>query len=105
MKDKSKPNWIGDDLLSQFVNLLIETKPIYQVMKGQARRVLIKTAEKNGVPWRQTYQELEASGAKGLLEEIADPKVGYPEYYQVPFHAYDRGNLCWEAAFEAYPAT
>ena len=82
MKDKSKPKWTGDDLLSQFVNLLIKTKPIYQVMKGQARRVLIKTAEKNGVPWRQTYQELEASGAKGLLEEIADPKVGYPDYYQ-----------------------
>lgn len=105
MKTKSKPNWAGDDLLSQFVNLLIKTKPIYRVMKGQARRVLIKTAEKKGVPWRETYQELEASGAKELFEEIANPEVQYPEYYQVPFHAYDRGNLCWDAAFEATSAT
>lgn len=105
MKTKSKPNWTGDDLLSQFVNLLIQTKPIYRVMKGQARRVMIKTAEKKGVPWRETYQELEASGAKGLLEEITNPEVEYPDYYQVPFHAYDRGNLCWDAAFEASSAT
>jgi len=30
--------------------------------------------------------------------------VRYPDY-QVPFHAYEQGNLCWEAAFEAESAT
>lgn len=105
MTDKNKPDWAGEDLLARFVNLLIQTKPIYKVMKRQARQVLIKTAEKNGIPWRHNYQELEASGAKALLEEIANPKVAYPDYYQVPFHAYDKGNLCWEAAFEAASAT
>ena len=105
MKTKSKPNWTGDDLLSQFVNLLIQTKPIYQVMKRQARQVMIKTAEKKGVPWRETYRELEASGAKELLEEITNPGVEYPEYYLKPFHAYEKGNLCWDAAFEVVPAT
>lgn len=105
MKTKSKPNWTGNDLLSQFVNLLIKTKPIYGVMKGQARRVMIKTAEKKGVPWRETYQELEASGATGLLEETSNPKVEYPDYYLKPFHAYEKGDLCWDAAFEVVPAT
>ncbi len=105
MTNKLKPNWTGDELLSRFVNLLIQTKPIYQVMKHQARRVMIKTAEKNGVPWRQTYQELEASGAKGLLSDITNPSVGYPDYYRKPFHAYEEGDLCWQAAFEAIPAT
>ncbi|MBC6479557.1 MAG: class I SAM-dependent methyltransferase [Hormoscilla sp. GM7CHS1pb] len=105
MTNKLKPNWTGDELLSRFVNLLIQTKPIYQVMKRQARQVMIKTAEKNGVPWRQTYQELEESGAKGLLEDMTNPNVVYPDYYKMPFHAYEEGNLCWQAAFEASSAT
>ncbi|TVU53487.1 MAG: class I SAM-dependent methyltransferase [Arthrospira sp. PLM2.Bin9] len=103
--DKIKPDWAGGDFLSQFVNLLIQTKPIFSVMKYQARRVLIKTAEKKGIPWRETYQQLEGSDVKALLPEITDTTVVYPDYYQVPFHAYDDGNLCWKAAFEAESAT
>ncbi len=105
MTNKLKPDWAGEDLLSQFVNLLIQFKPAYKVMKRQARQVLIKTAEKNGIPWRQKSQELAASGAKNLLENMTNSQVEYPDYYQVPFHAYDQGNLCWEAAFEAPSAT
>lgn len=105
MNDKIKPDWAGDHLLSRFVNVLIQTKPIYAVMKQQARQVLVKTAEKNGISWRKNYEELEASGIKDGLEQIANPSITYPDYYQVPFHAYDEGNLCWQAAFEAESAT
>lgn len=105
MNQKSKPAWAGDDLLSRFVNVLIQTRPIYAVMKQQARRVLIKTAEKNGIPWRKTYEDLENSGIQHQLEQFTNPAIAYPAYYQVPFHAYDAGNLCWPAAFEAEPAT
>jgi ubiquinone/menaquinone biosynthesis C-methylase UbiE len=103
--DKLKPDWTGDDLLSRVVNLLIQTKPIYRVMQRQARRVLINTAEKNGIPWRKNYQDLENSSVKDLLDSITNPAIAYPDYYQVPFHAYDQGNLCWQAAFEAASAT
>ncbi len=103
--DKLKPDWAGDDLLSRLVNLLIKTKPIYSIMKRQARQVFIRTAEKNGIPWRKNYQELANSDVKELYNAIADPDLVYPDYYQVPFHAYDRGNLCWQAAFEAESAT
>ena len=105
MDKKIKPDWAGEDLLSRFVNLLIQTKPIYNVMKSQARQVLIKTAEKKGISWRQNYQELEVSGAKELLETMTNSLVVYPDYYKVPFHAYEEGNLCWQAAFEASAAT
>lgn len=105
MSLQSKPAWAGDDLLSRCVNLLIQTKPIYQVMKQQARQVLIKTAEKNGVPWRQQFETLMASGIQQQVTHNTNTAVAYPDYYQVPFHAYDRGNLCWEAAFEAESAT
>lgn len=100
-----KPAWAGDDRLSQIVNRLIQTKPLYALMKRQARQVMIKTAENNGIPWRQTCAEYEASDIQKRLPEIENPAVVYPDYYQVPFHAYDAGNLCWQAAFEAESAT
>ena len=103
--DKLKPDWAGDDFLSRCVNLLIQTKPVYGIMKRQARKVLIDTAEKNGIPWRKNYQEWENSEVKDLLDSITNPEISYPDYYQVPFHAYDEGNLCWQAAFEAASAT
>jgi ubiquinone/menaquinone biosynthesis C-methylase UbiE len=105
MNNKNKPDWAGESLLSNFVNLLIQTKPIYGVMKQQARKVLIKTAEKNGVPWRKNYEALQASPAKKMLEAVTNPHVIYPDYYKVPFHAYSEGNLCWDAAFETESAT
>ena len=105
MSNKLKPDWAGEDILSRVVNVLIQTKPIYRVMKHQARQVLIKTAEKKGIPWQKNYQQLEQSTVKDLLKTITDPNIVYPDYYQVPFHAYDQGNLCWQAAFEAASAT
>lgn len=102
---KLKPDWAGDDLLARLVNLLIQIKPIYSVMQDQARRVLINTAEKNGIPWRQNYEEWMESGVKEQLDAVTNPEISYPNYYLVPFHAYDQGNLCWQAAFEAASAT
>ncbi|NET48465.1 MAG: class I SAM-dependent methyltransferase, partial [Merismopedia sp. SIO2A8] len=102
---KQKPDWAGDDFLSRVVNLLIQTKPLYQLMKQQARRVLINTAEKNGIPWRQACRDFEQSEVKALVGELTNPDVVYPNYYTVPFHVYDAGNLCWQAAFEAPSAT
>lgn len=105
MSDKIKPDWAGEGWLSRFVNLLIQTKPIYAVMKRQARQVLIKNAEKNGIPWRRNYQAMETSGAKERLAEMTNERIVYPDYYKMPFHAYSEGNLCWPAAFEAESAT
>ncbi|MDJ0846300.1 class I SAM-dependent methyltransferase [Crocosphaera sp.] len=105
MAAKVKPDWTGNDLLSRFVNLMIQTKPIYRLMTHQARQVIINTAERNGISWQGNCQILEKSPAKSLLAQMTNPDVLYPDYYLVPFHAYDEGNLCWKAAFEAVPAT
>lgn len=37
---------------------------------------------------------------EAALQAVADPSVTYPEYYTQPFHAYEAGNLNWEAALE-----
>ena len=100
-----KPAWAGNNILSKVVNRLIQTKPLYALMKRQARQVIIKTAERNGIPWRQTYAEYAASDIHDLFPQVQNSIVEYPDYYQVPFHAYDAGNLCWQAAFEAESAT
>jgi ubiquinone/menaquinone biosynthesis C-methylase UbiE len=105
MRERNKPAWAGDDLLSRCVNVLIQTKPIYALMRTQARQVLIKTAERNGIPWRETYEMLERSGLEAAMETLTRSSVTYPSYYKVPFHAYPEGNLCWPAAFEAESAT
>ncbi|MGK7890208.1 MAG: class I SAM-dependent methyltransferase [Leptolyngbyaceae cyanobacterium] len=103
--NQPKPNWAGDDWLSRLVNLLIQTKPLYWVMKQQARRVMIKTAEKHGIPWRQSCRELEQADPQKQLAALTNPNITYPNYYTVPFHGYEAGNLCWQAAFEAPSAT
>jgi ubiquinone/menaquinone biosynthesis C-methylase UbiE len=100
-----KPRWAGTDWLSKLVNLLIATKPIYGVMKHQARKVLIQTAERNGIAWRQNLLPAEQDAVKSQWTQIQRVDIQYPDYYLKPFHAYTEGNLCWQAAFEAEPAT
>ena len=47
--------------------------------------------------WRQLAQELDTPEIKALADALTNPDVTYPDYYRVPFHAYDEGNLCWQA--------
>ncbi|MGA0201449.1 MAG: class I SAM-dependent methyltransferase, partial [Prochlorotrichaceae cyanobacterium] len=58
-----------------------------------------------GVTWKETVETLKAEKLPELSQSLTNPDLTYPDYYQVPFHAYDAGNLCWLAAFEAEPAT
>lgn len=71
--------------------------------------VIINTAEKNGVPWKGKIAELEAAFPgdefQSAVDAITDPKLEYPPYYLVKFHAYDEGNLHFLAAAEAGSAT
>ncbi len=69
---------------------------------------MIKRAESIGVPWTQDVQALRSrSDSEGALRDwaaelaqVQNPDLIYPEYYLRPFHAYDQGNLSWEAATE-----
>lgn len=104
--NQSKPAWAGeDDWISRLVNRLIAIGPLFRLMQHQARKVIIRTAEKNGIPWRQEVARLAAEIAPDALDRLTNPALVYPAYYTVPFHAYDRGNLCWLAAYEAPSAT
>jgi ubiquinone/menaquinone biosynthesis C-methylase UbiE len=90
-------------LASQLVNGLLSIRPVANFAKQQARAMMIKRAESVGVPWTQTAQDLRARGEEiwdTERSQVQNPNLIYPEYYLKPFHAYDTGNLSWDAATE-----
>ncbi|WP_309738826.1 MULTISPECIES: class I SAM-dependent methyltransferase [unclassified Chamaesiphon] len=99
---------LTDRLVSQMVNGLLAIKPLAKLAKHQARELIIKRAEAIGVAWRDDVKFLRSrGGAEALspqweadLAQITNPKLQYPEYYLTSFHAYDRGNMSWDAAME-----
>jgi ubiquinone/menaquinone biosynthesis C-methylase UbiE len=87
-------------LASRLVNGVLAIKPIYSLAKHQARQMMIKRAEKIGVPWTEQVETLKNHDWESELAKVQNPQLSYPEYYLRPFHAYDKGDLCWEAALE-----
>jgi len=87
-------------LAARLVNGALSIKPLAKLAKHQARKMMIKRAESIGVPWRQNAQALQARNWSAELAQVQNPNLIYPEYYLRSFHAYDEGNLSWEAATE-----
>ncbi|MBF2004114.1 class I SAM-dependent methyltransferase [Chlorogloeopsis fritschii PCC 9212] len=88
-------------LASRLVNGVLAIKPLYSLAKHQARQMMIKRAEKIGVPWRKNVSRLRSHDWESELAKVQNPQINYPEYYLTSFHAYEKGDLCWEAALEA----
>ena len=87
-------------LTSRLVNGVLAIKPLANLAKHQARQMMIKRAEKIGVPWRKEVQALQSLDWDAQLTQIQNPQLVYPDYYCQSFHAYEHGNLSWEAAME-----
>lgn len=85
---------------SRLVNGLLAIKPLANLAKHQARTMMIKRAERIGVPWTKQVKELSQLDWGTQLEKVQNPELVYPEYYVRSFHAYESGNLSWEAAWE-----
>ena len=82
-------------------------KGINKVKAGFKNWFIINLADKKGIPWKE-YYNLGATNMDILLQnynEINNPYIVYPDYYTKSFHLYAEGNLNWEAALDAVPAT
>ncbi|XP_055962446.1 uncharacterized protein LOC126655201 isoform X1 [Mercurialis annua] len=90
-----RPKWAGQTPLSRLVGALLSIKPLSAVLKLGARQVLISTAEKKNIPWREIRKEILESDVYKEIESIQNPSIVYPDYYRSPFHGYDEGNLSW----------
>jgi SAM-dependent methyltransferase len=80
------------------LRFLFDSPLFRSVVVPQARATMVKTAEANGIRWGDALawvRDEAGPWADDPLEGIASPA-----YYAAPFHAYDAGNLCWQAAFE-----
>jgi ubiquinone/menaquinone biosynthesis C-methylase UbiE len=97
-----------DRIVSQLVNTLLAIEPLAKFAKYQARKLIIKRAESIGVAWRDDVKFLKSRGGSAALSpewaadlaQITNPNLQYPDYYLTSFHAYDRGNMSWDAAME-----
>lgn len=87
-------------LASRLVNAVLAIKPLANLAKHQARQMMIKRAEKIGVPWTKDVQVLRSRDWAPHLVQVQNPHLNYPDYYCRSFHAYEEGNLSWEAALE-----
>jgi hypothetical protein len=97
------PNWVDDrTALGRLIAAVLAVEPLRQLLFLQARRMMIRTAETRGIPWRQRREELRRQ-AEPLLEACTNPATQIPAYYRARFHAYQEGNLCWLAAWLERP--
>lgn len=87
-------------LLASTVEALFKVPPIYNFAAGQARKMIIQRAESLGVDWEGRLEDLWQYDWQSKLDQVADRSIEFPSYYTQPFHAYPKGNLCWEAALE-----
>lgn len=88
---------------------LLVDSPLYPIMVQKARATMKQTAEGAGIDWeaevarlRESQSDLEATFAELTGQSSAewDAASHVPDYYRSKFHAYDQGNLCWDAALE-----
>ncbi len=97
---KPQPN-----LATKLVNIILSIKPLANFAKTQARKMIIKRAEKIGVPWRKQAKELSERNWDREWEVVNNHNLAYPEYYLTSFHAYEKGNMSWQAATEVEVAS
>ncbi|GJW24889.1 gag-pol polyprotein [Tanacetum coccineum] len=74
-----RPNWAGETNLSRLVAALIGFKPLYSLLKLGARQVLISTAEKNNVRWRDMTKEILESDVYDEMGSVQNTSIVYPD--------------------------
>jgi ubiquinone/menaquinone biosynthesis C-methylase UbiE len=87
-------------LASRLVNGILAIAPLANFAKHKARQMMIDRAEGMGVPWRKIVAEWRSRDLEAELPLVENPDTKYPDYYLTSFHAYDKGNMSWEAATE-----
>ena len=81
-------------LLQNVLNFALESPLWKTVLVPQARANIVQTAESNGIRWNDALEWISNQFDDTLvLHNDSD----YPSYYTKPFHAYEQGNLCWNA--------
>ena len=89
-----------NNLTTKLINGLLAIKPLAEFAKAQARKMIVKRANLIGVPWDENLQALQNHDWQTEINAIENKNLVYPDYYLTSFHAYENGNLNWQAAWE-----
>lgn len=100
-------------LVSRWVSRILTVKPLFNVAKSRARAMMVQRAKTIGLDWHQEAALLRSRQGdtafspdwEAALATLTAPNLRYPSYYLQPFHAYEAGNLSWEAAMEVEVAS
>lgn len=87
-------------IVSQVVSQLLAIKPLANLAKQQARKMMIERAATIGIDWVGEAAALADRDWDVDLAAVKNPDLVYPDYYVCSFHAYEQGNLGWEPATE-----
>mmetsp|Transcript_17908 Transcript_17908/g.50808 ORF Transcript_17908/g.50808 Transcript_17908/m.50808 type:complete len:448 (-) Transcript_17908:50-1393(-) len=91
----------GLGVAQKMLNVALNSPLWKLVLVPQARANIQKTAEANGIPWQRCKAWISSHVNSTSSATTLASNVEYPPYYNKSFHAYDQGNLCWDAAWEA----
>ncbi len=94
--------------MNGLVNGVLAIKPLADLAKSRARRMMMDRAESIGVYWRDEVKQLRSRQTDAefdpawadTLAAVQNPDLAYPNYYITSFHAYSEGNLGWLPALE-----
>jgi ubiquinone/menaquinone biosynthesis C-methylase UbiE len=69
-------------------------------LHAQARSMMVARGAAIGVDWRAEIEALQSVDWEVERAKLEDTALRYPDYYLAPFHAYEQGNMSWQAALE-----
>lgn len=96
------PVQVADKLISS----VFAVKPLFKLAAKGARNKMIQQGLSIGVDWdksREIFQS-KMDVIEHEYNKLTNKNLIYPDYYLKEFHAYENGNLGWDAAFEVESA-
>ena len=95
--------------IQSYALLEVPRRAVWRFISDRARAGIVARGKSIGVDWYGEVDSLRSNMDTLQLEYdrlVNDPKSPkkWPEYYLKEFHAYEEGNLSWDAAFEVGPA-
>ena len=89
-----------NNLTTKLINGLLSIKPLAEFAKTRARKMIVERANSIGVNWEENINKLKNHDWQAEIAKVEDKNCPYPSYYLTSFHAYENGNLNWQAAWE-----
>ena len=84
------------------VGAVFKIRPLFKIASNNARKMMVNRGKEIDVNWEQNVKNLNSNivDLTNIMDGLKARSLQYPEYYLKPFHAYDEGNLSWQAAME-----